>query len=126
LYWRNRSVEFLSNQKEVALILDNYARIIKHQAGLSNLVKEMNNVSRRLAKVVFAKLYATKISITEANRRRITFGPSVADESLPMLRILTERGNEYCGPAEARDDYQLEFFVSNILLNIKLSFTSLS
>ncbi len=58
------------------------------------------------SKVAFAKLYTTKNSITAADLLNDRVLPSFEQEALPMLRILTDRGTEYCGKAQ-QHDYQL-------------------
>jgi transposase InsO family protein len=58
------------------------------------------------AKVAFAKLYTTKTPITAADLLNDRVLPFFAEHQLPLLRILTDRGTEYCGKAE-RHDYQL-------------------
>ena len=65
------------------------------------------------SKVAFAKLYTTKTPITSAdflNDRVLQF---FEEHSLPLLRILTDRGTEYCGKAE-HHDYQLYLAVNDI------------
>ena len=57
-------------------------------------------------KVVFCKLYTTKTSITSANILNDKVLSYFKVNDLPMLRILTDRGTEYCGRA-AQHDYQL-------------------
>ena len=64
-------------------------------------------------KVAQAKLYTTKTPITATdlfNDRALPFYESYA---LPVLRILTDRGTEYCGNAE-RHNYQLYLAVNDI------------
>jgi len=46
------------------------------------------------SKVAFAKLYTTKTPITAADLLNDKVLPLFADEQLPMLRILTDRGTE--------------------------------
>jgi len=65
------------------------------------------------AKVAFAKLYTTKTPITSADMLNDRVLPFYAEHSLPMLRILTDRGTEYCGRAE-RHDYELYLAVNDI------------
>ena len=65
------------------------------------------------SKVAFAKLYTTKTPITSAdllNDRVLLF---FNEQNLPMLRILTDRGTEYCGRVE-QHDYQLYLAINNI------------
>ena len=54
------------------------------------------------------KLYTTKTPITAADLLNDRVLPFYSDESLPVLRILTDRGTEYCGRAD-QHDYQLYF-----------------
>lgn len=65
------------------------------------------------AKVAFAKLYTTKTPITSADMLNDRVLPFYADHGLPLLRILTDRGTEYCGRAE-RHDYELYLAVNDI------------
>ncbi len=65
------------------------------------------------SKVAFAKLYTTKTPITAADMLNDRVLPFFEEQELPMLRILTDRGTEYCGRAETHD-YQLFMAVNNI------------
>jgi len=65
------------------------------------------------SKVAFAKLYTTKTPITAADLLNDKVLPFFAEEELPMLRILTDRGSEYCGRAETHD-YQLYLAINDI------------
>ena len=65
------------------------------------------------AKVAFAKLYTTKTPITAADLLNDRVLPFYVEENLPLLRILTDRGTEYCGKAE-RHDYQLYLALNEI------------
>ncbi|HGF1494242.1 TPA: helix-turn-helix domain-containing protein, partial [Legionella pneumophila] len=49
------------------------------------------------SKVAFAKLYTTKIPITSADILNDKVLPFFEQYNLPILRILTDRGTEYCG-----------------------------
>jgi len=101
--------------------------IIKHKAGLLNLAEELGNVSKACkimgvsrdtfyvgnlkgvgriyqqtfvdtySKTAFAKLYTTKTPITAADMLNDKVLPYFEQYDLPMLRILTDRGTEYCG-----------------------------
>lgn len=57
------------------------------------------------SKVAFTKLYTTKTPITAADM--------LNDKVLPMLRILTDRGTEYCGRVD-HHDYQLYLAINDI------------
>jgi len=65
------------------------------------------------AKVAFAKLYTTKTPITAADMLNDKVLPFFEQHELPLLRILTDRGTEYCGKAE-RHDYQLYLALNDI------------
>lgn len=65
------------------------------------------------SKVAFAKLYTTKTPITSADILNDRVLPFFEQQSLPMLRILTDRGTEYCGKVE-QHDYQLYLAINNI------------
>jgi len=52
------------------------------------------------AKVAFAKLYTQKTPITAADLLNDRVLPFFADHGIPLLRILTDRGSEYCGRYE--------------------------
>jgi molybdenum-dependent DNA-binding transcriptional regulator ModE len=65
------------------------------------------------AKVAFAKLYTTKTPITSADLLNDKVLPFYVQHQLPLLRILTDRGTEYCGKAETHD-YQLYLAINDI------------
>jgi transposase InsO family protein len=65
------------------------------------------------SKVAFAKLYSTKTPITAADLLNDRVLPFFERHELPMLRILTDRGTEYCGRAE-KHDYQLYLALNDI------------
>jgi len=65
------------------------------------------------AKVGFAKLYTTKTPITSADLLNDKVLPFYNKHQLPLLRILTDRGTEYCGKVETHD-YQLYLAVNDI------------
>jgi len=65
------------------------------------------------AKVAFAKLYTTKTPITAADLLNDRVLPFFVEHNLPMLRILTDRGTEYCGKVE-KHDYQLYLAINDI------------
>jgi transposase InsO family protein len=52
------------------------------------------------SKVAMAKLYDRKNAITAADMLNDAVLPFFENEQLPLLRILTDRGTEYCGKAE--------------------------
>ncbi len=63
--------------------------------------------------MAFAKLYTTKTPITSADILNDKVLPFFELQGLPMLRILTDRGTEYCGKVE-QHDYQLYLAINNI------------
>lgn len=63
--------------------------------------------------VAHAKLYSTKTPITAADLLNDKVLPFMEDNKLPVLRILTDRGTEYCGKAETHD-YQLYLALNQI------------
>ena len=65
------------------------------------------------SKIAFAKLYTTKTPITAADMLNDKVLPFFKEQELPLLRILTDRGTEYCGRAE-QHDYQLYLAVNDI------------
>lgn len=65
------------------------------------------------SKVAFAKLYTTKTPITAADLLNDRVLPFFEAQDLPMLRILTDRGTEYCGKAE-QHDYELYLALNDI------------
>ena len=65
------------------------------------------------AKTAQAKLYKTKTPITAADMLNDKVLPYYEEHNLPVLRILTDRGTEYCGRAD-RHDYQLFMAINDI------------
>jgi transposase InsO family protein len=65
------------------------------------------------SKVAFAKLYTSKTPITSADILNDRVLPFFAQQQLPMLRILTDRGTEYCGRMD-QHDYQLYLAINDI------------
>lgn len=65
------------------------------------------------SKVAEAKLYTTKTPITAADLLNDRVLPLFETHDLPLLRIMTDRGTEYCGKAE-QHDYQLYLAVNDI------------
>jgi len=65
------------------------------------------------SKVAFAKLYKTKTPITSADTLNDKVLPFFESYDLPMLRILTDRGTEYCGKVE-QHDFELYLAVNGI------------
>lgn len=65
------------------------------------------------SKVAFAKLYTSKTPITSADILNDRVLPFFDQNELPMLRILTDRGTEYCGRMD-QHDYQLYLAINDI------------
>lgn len=64
-------------------------------------------------KVAFAKLYETKNALTSADMLNSTVIPWMEEENVKPLRVLTDRGTEYCGKIESHD-YQLYLAIEDI------------
>jgi len=64
-------------------------------------------------KVAHAKLYTSKTPITAADLLNERVLPFYEEHELPVLRILTDRGTEYCGKPE-HHDYQLYLALNEI------------
>lgn len=65
------------------------------------------------SKVAACKLYTTKTPITAADLLNDRVLPMLEDHGVGLLRILTDRGTEFCGRPE-RHDYQLYLAVNDI------------
>jgi transposase InsO family protein len=65
------------------------------------------------AKVGFAKLYDRKTSLTAADLLNDQVGPFFETHEVPLSRILTDRGTEYCGSPDSHE-YELYLAVENI------------
>lgn len=65
------------------------------------------------SKVAHCKLYTTKTPITAADLLNDRVLPFYEANQLPVLRILTDRGTEYCGNVE-QHDYQLYLAINDI------------
>ncbi|WP_265411101.1 IS481 family transposase [Actinobacillus pleuropneumoniae] len=65
------------------------------------------------SKVAFAKLYTMKTAIAAADMLNDKVLPFFEAQGLPMLRILTDRGSEYCGKVE-NHDYELYLAINDI------------
>ena len=65
------------------------------------------------SKVAQAKLYTTKTPITAADLLNDRVLPFYEQHDLPVLRVLTDRGTEYCGRVDSHD-YQLYLALNDI------------
>ena len=65
------------------------------------------------SKVAFAKLYDRKHAITAADMLNDRVLPFFEEHGVPLLRILTDRGSEYCGNRESHE-YALYLDLENI------------
>ncbi|WP_419235760.1 IS481 family transposase [Serratia fonticola] len=65
------------------------------------------------SKMAHCKLYTSKTPITAADLLNDRVLPFYEAQGLPMLRILTDRGTEYCGKVE-QHDYQLYLAINDI------------
>jgi transposase InsO family protein len=64
-------------------------------------------------KVAFAKLYDRKNALVAADMLNDRVLPFFEEQEVPLLRVLTDRGTEYCGQRE-HHEYQLYLAVENI------------
>jgi transposase InsO family protein len=65
------------------------------------------------AKVSVAKLYERKTPLTAADLLNDRVLPFYAEHEIPLCRVLTDRGTEYCGLAD-HHEYELYLAVENI------------
>lgn len=65
------------------------------------------------SKVAHCKLYTSKTPITAADLLNDRVLPFYQSQQLPVLRILTDRGTEFCGRVE-HHDYQLYLAINDI------------
>lgn len=65
------------------------------------------------AKVGFAKLYDRKTALVAADLLNDRVLPFFEEHEIPLLRVLTDRGTEYCGQRE-HHEYELYLAVENI------------
>lgn len=65
------------------------------------------------SKVAFAKLYKTKTPITAADLLNDKVLPFFMEHEMGIIRMLTDRGTEYCGKVETHD-YELYLGVNDI------------
>jgi transposase InsO family protein len=65
------------------------------------------------AKVGFAKLYDRKTPLTAADLLNDRVIPLYEEHDIPLQRVLTDRGTEYCGTHD-RHEYELYLAVENI------------
>jgi transposase InsO family protein len=65
------------------------------------------------SKVAFAKLYDRKNALTAADTLNDKVMPFFEEQQIPLLRMLTDRGTEYCGKAEYHE-YELYLTIEGI------------
>lgn len=65
------------------------------------------------SKMAFAKLYTMKTPITAADLLNDKVLPFFEEQQVPLLRILTDRGTEYCGKID-QHDFQLYLAIKDI------------
>jgi len=65
------------------------------------------------SKMAMAKLYDRKNAITAADMLNDKVVPFFEEQQIPLLRVLTDRGTEYCGKAEYHQ-YELYLTIENI------------
>ena len=65
------------------------------------------------SKVAFAKLYDRKTPITAADLLNDRVLPFFEERGIPLIRVLTDRGTEFCGNPE-RHEYELYLAVEDV------------
>lgn len=65
------------------------------------------------SRIGFAKLYTEKTAVTAAHALNESVLPWFEEQKLPLLRVLTDRGTEYCGKVESHA-YQLYLAIEDI------------
>ena len=65
------------------------------------------------SKVAICQLYTGKNALTAAHHLNTSVVPFFEEQQIPLLRILTDRGTEYCGNPETHE-YQLVLALSDI------------
>lgn len=65
------------------------------------------------SKVALCKLYTMRTALAAADMLNDRVMPFFEDQQLPLLRILTDRGSEYCGTPESHE-YQLMLALEDI------------
>lgn len=65
------------------------------------------------SRVAFAQLYTEKTAITSAHALNEKVLPWFQEQDVPLLRVLTDRGTEYCGLIESHT-YQLYLALEDI------------
>ncbi len=65
------------------------------------------------SKVAMAKVYDRKTPLTAADLLNDRVGPFFDEHGIPLLRVLTDRGTEYCGNPEVHE-YELYLAVEDI------------
>lgn len=65
------------------------------------------------SKVAFAKVYDRKNALTAADLLNDKVMPFFEEQQIPLLRVLTDRGTEYCGKAEYHE-YQLYLTIEGV------------
>lgn len=65
------------------------------------------------SKLAFTKLYDRKNALTAADTLNDKVMPFFEEQQIPILRLLTDRGTEYCGKAEYHE-YELYLTIEGI------------
>jgi transposase InsO family protein len=63
--------------------------------------------------VAFAKIYTSKVPVTAADTLNDRVVPFFEEENIPLLRVLTDRGTEFCGSPD-KHPYQLYLQLNDI------------
>ena len=84
---------------------------VGHLKGVGRIYQQ--TVMDTYSSVAFAKLYTTKTPVTAADLLNDRVLPFFAEQSVPVLRVLTDRGTEFCGRPDTHP-YQLYLQLEDI------------
>jgi hypothetical protein len=95
-------------------------KIIRNKVGVLELAKQLGSVSQacRIYQQTFVDTYAkvgfdVKTAITAADLLNDRVLPFYDENGIPLCRVLTDRGSEYCGNPE-RHEYELYLAIEDI------------
>ena len=113
--WRESEVclDFIRKRKyhDAADIIISQQQLIRRWRGVGRIYQQ--TFIDTYTKVSFAKLYDRKTPITAADLLNDRVLPFFEEHDVKLLRVLTDRGSEYCGNPE-RHEYELYLAVEDI------------
>lgn len=110
--WLTSSNGWLHSKPEWQTRVESQIAVLerKQQDAFTN---RASSISTPSSKVTCAKLYTIETPITAADFLNHKVLPQFESHELPLPRILTDRGTEYCGKAE-QHDYQMYLAINDI------------